>query len=184
MLPFSGDCSALAPHKVTVVRRAALAVRPALTKRRSYRRRTDSGIATTQDWPPRNPGRFTSVLLYTNSTRGSSVGRSSARECRYAVRMPGWMVPVTLVHSDDYDPLPPAEVWELATSLPGGGSGSSGGQGYEIGPRKFTQTVDVKATDEKEAALAAKSLMTDAIDEDRFPGWSISNVGQPKVADE
>lgn len=94
--------------------------------------------------------------------------------------MPDWFVPVTLVQADDYEQLSPEAIWTFMTSLPGGGIGGSGGEGYQIGPKKFTKTVEVAAGDAKEAERQAADMMETSIDAATYPGWTVVRVGEAK----
>jgi hypothetical protein len=112
----------------------------------------------------------------------SDAGRVPFNDERYDRRVVVWLVPVTLLQSEKHELLSPQGVWDLANSLPGGGTGSSGGQGYVIGPRRFTRTVEVEAENEEQAELAARSLVSMSIDVEQFPGWDILSAGPPRPA--
>ena len=91
--------------------------------------------------------------------------------------MPMWHVPIRLVQSTDHPELSNDEILALALSFPGGGTSSSGTPWKPLGPRGFAHTVSLEAQTAQQAEETVTEVVMDAVDEQRFPGWSVADVG-------
>lgn len=97
--------------------------------------------------------------------------------------MTAWHVVVTVEQSDKVPELDPVEVEALDNALPGGGTSTSYAGTEFYATRRLTKSLTVEAADEDEARDIARAKMQKPIDPERFPGWSVVDVGDPKRAD-